>query len=181
LEALSGPLLSLLTLAAGVAVRRAITQASGLMPELKWPNDVMVGRRKLAGILAEGVGFGGAAPTVVLGTGVNVRNAAHAGDIAVRATSLEAELGREVERGVVLEELLVELPDEYDRLRRGKADDILRAWRQAAPSAAGAAVEWTTADGVRRGTTAGIDESGALLVRTPAGTERLVAGEVRWA
>src|SRR5688500_4222387 len=71
-EALSAPLLAILTLAAGVAVRCAIIGATGLTPELKWPNDVVVGRRKLAGILAEGVGIGTAAQTVILGVGINV-------------------------------------------------------------------------------------------------------------
>jgi BirA family biotin operon repressor/biotin-[acetyl-CoA-carboxylase] ligase len=180
LETLAAPLLSMLTLAAGVAVRGAITQATGLTPELKWPNDIVVERRKLAGILAEGVGIGTSSQTVVLGIGVNVSRASHHGEIADRATSLEAELGRPIERELLLEELLVHLPDAYDRLRRSGAGDILRSWRHAAPSAIGSAVEWTTPDGVRRGTTAGIDDDGALLVRTAAGTERIVAGEVRW-
>ena len=181
LEALPGPLLSLLTLGAGVAVRRAIVQASGFSPDLKWPNDVMAGRRKLAGILAEGLGIGSASQTVILGIGVNVLSAAqHPSEIAARVTSLEAELGRAVERELVLEELLIQVPDVYDRLRRGDPDDILRAWRAASPSAVGAAVEWRTAEGIRRGTTAGIDDGGALLVRTASGTERVVAGEVRW-
>ena len=180
LETLPGPLLSLLTLATGVAVQRAIANASAFTPELKWPNDVMVGTRKLAGILAEGNGIGTSAQTVVLGVGVNVFRTAHGGDIDEHATSLEVESHQHVDRALVLEELLVQIPDVYDYLRRGDASDILRAWRQAAPSATGAAVEWMTPDGWRRGTTAGIDETGALLVRSAAGTERIVAGEVRW-
>jgi BirA family biotin operon repressor/biotin-[acetyl-CoA-carboxylase] ligase len=179
-EALSAPLLAPLTLAAGVAVRRAIIGATGLTPELKWPNDVVVGRRKLAGILAEGVGIGTAAQTVILGVGINVSGASHPGEIAQRATSLEAELGHAIEREPVLEELLIQIPAAYDQLRRGDADDILRSWRQASASAVGSAVEWTAVEGVRRGTTAGIDDDGALLVRTAGGTERVVAGEVRW-
>ena len=180
LEAGPASLLSILTLAAGVAVRRAITQATGFAPELKWPNDVVVGRRKLAGILAEGVGIGTHAQTVVLGVGINVSRASHPVEIADRATSLEAHLGQPIERESVLEELLVQLPHAYDHLRRGDAGDILRSWRQASGSALGSAVEWTTLDGLRRGTTAGIDDDGALRVRTAAGTERVVAGEVRW-
>lgn len=180
LEQLSGPLLALLTLAAGVAVREAIVRATGFAPELKWPNDVMVGRRKLAGILAEGLGLGTPVQTVLLGIGINLLAAAHPAEVAARATSLEAELGRPVDRAAVLEEVLIAVSAVYDALRRGSTDDILRAWREAAPSAEGARVEWQAADGPRRGVTAGIDASGALLVRTPAGVERIVAGVVSW-
>jgi BirA family biotin operon repressor/biotin-[acetyl-CoA-carboxylase] ligase len=172
--------LSLLTLATGVAVREAVMRATGFAAELKWPNDVVIERRKLAGILAEGISIGTPDQTVLIGVGVNVRTASHPGEIADRATSLEAELGRVVDRGILLEELLVSIPQMYDRLRRGNADDILRAWRSASPSAVGRVVEWQGGDGVHRGTTTGIDESGALLVRTGAGTERVLGGELIW-
>jgi BirA family biotin operon repressor/biotin-[acetyl-CoA-carboxylase] ligase len=174
------PSLSLLTLAAGVAVRSAIMQATGFAAELKWPNDVMVGRRKLAGILSEGIGIGTADQTVLVGIGLNVRATAHPGEIADRATSLESELGRATDRALLLEELLVAVPATYDRLRCGDGDGILRSWRSAAPSAEGRAVQWEGAGGIQRGTTAGIDTAGALLVKTPAGTERVLAGELTW-
>jgi BirA family biotin operon repressor/biotin-[acetyl-CoA-carboxylase] ligase len=169
-----------ITLAAGVAVREAILHATGLAADLKWPNDLLVGRRKVAGILAEGAAIGSALQTVVLGIGINVQSAAHPDEIVSRATSLESELGRPVERMRLLEELLVAVAARYDDLRRGEVDGILRAWRAAAPFAHGAAVEWDAPDGVRRGVTAGVDDAGALLVRTRAGVDRLVAGEVRW-
>ena len=171
---------SLLTLAAGVAVRSAIIRATGLSSQLKWPNDIMVGRRKLGGILAEGLGVGTAQATVVLGIGINILSAAHGEDVASRATSLQDELGRNVDRASVLEEVLVAVPDAYDGLGRGNTSDILRQWRDAAPSAHGASVEWRAQSGPQRGTTAGIDDTGALLVRTSTGVERIVGGEVLW-
>lgn len=174
-----GPLLALLMLAAGVAVHGGILRASGLRAQLKWPNDVMMGRRKLAGILAEGIGIGTADQIVILGLGINVFTASHPGEIAARATSLEAELGR-ADRAQLLEEVLVAIADAYGQLRRGNAGDILRQWRAAAPSARGSSVEWEAADGLRRGTTRDVDESGALLVMTATGVERIVGGEVRW-
>lgn len=168
--------LALVTLAAGVAVREAIATATGVVAELKWPNDVMCGRRKLAGILAEGLSIGTPEQAVVLGVGVNVRRASHSPDIDARATSIEGELGKAVDRATLLEELLVSLAAWYDRLRLGEADDILRAWRDVAPRARGARVVWHG----RTGVTAGIDDSGALLVETDAGTERVIAGEIQW-
>jgi len=167
--------LPLITLAAGVAVRDGIAAATGLAPDLKWPNDLIVGKRKLAGILAEGVAIGTAGQAVVIGVGVNLRPAAYPPDVAARATSVEGELGRAFERGDLLSEILLALWDRLAALER-RPGDILQAWRAASPNAIGTRVEW---DG-RHGATAGIDDSGALLVQTNAGMERIIAGELRW-
>jgi len=167
--------LSLLTLAAGVAVRQGIHAALGLAPDLKWPNDVMVGRRKLAGILAEGLAVGTASQAVLIGVGLNLQPSSYPPEVAGRATSLEGELGRAVDRGPVLAEVLAALCDHLATLE-GTPGDILQAWRAASPGATGSRVEW---DG-RSGTTAGLDDSGALLVRTTSGVERIIAGEVTW-
>lgn len=180
LERLPGPMLGLVTLAAGAAVRQAIARATGFAPDLKWPNDLTVSRRKLAGILAEGMALGTPSQTVLLGVGINVLSAAYPAEIAARTTSLQDETGSRADRARVIEEVLVSVAEAYDRLRRGETDDILRAWREAAPSAVGSTVEWSTPDGLRRGITQGIDPSGALLVRTDQGVERIVAGELKW-
>jgi BirA family transcriptional regulator, biotin operon repressor / biotin---[acetyl-CoA-carboxylase] ligase len=172
--------LSLITIATGVAVRSAVTQACGFAPDLKWPNDVIVGRRKLAGILAEGAAIGSPQQAIVVGVGLNVLRTSHPGEIAKRATSLEDELGRLVERDVLLEEVLVAVLATYRRLCSGDADGILREWRTASPSASGTPVEWNADSGPCRGTTAGIDDDGALLVQTPSGQTRIISGELRW-
>jgi BirA family transcriptional regulator, biotin operon repressor / biotin---[acetyl-CoA-carboxylase] ligase len=166
---------SLMSLAAGVAVRDGILAATGLAPDLKWPNDLLVGRRKLAGILAEGHALGTAGQAVVIGVGVNLQPAAYPPDVAARATSLEGELGRPIDRDHVLAGILAALVARLAALDETPGD-ILRAWRAASPSATGTRVEW---DG-RHGMTAGIDDTGALLVTTPAGTERVIAGELHW-
>jgi BirA family biotin operon repressor/biotin-[acetyl-CoA-carboxylase] ligase len=166
---------SLVTLAAGVGVCEAVAKAAGLEPLLKWPNDLLVGRRKLAGILAEGHAIGSSEPAIVIGVGVNVLRAAHPPDLAARATSLEEELGRSVDRDTLLNEIVVAL----DRRLVALSDDpgdILRSWRASSPSSVGTRVEW---DG-RHGVTAGIDDSGALLVNTSAGVERIIAGHLHW-
>lgn len=180
LGAAAASVLPLLTLGAGVAVREAVRRASGFVADLKWPNDLMVGGRKLAGILSEGMDIGSPDQIVLVGIGINVLSASHPEDIAARATSLESELGRAIDRGLLLEELLVAVPHAYDDLRLGNADDILRSWRSASPSAVGHRVEWQDLRGVHRGTTAGVDESGALLVNTNLGIERVLAGELLW-
>lgn len=167
--------LPLITLAAGVGVRAGVLAALGWAPQLKWPNDVMVDRRKLAGILAEGMAVGTATQAVVIGVGLNVLPSAYPPEVAARATSLEAELGRAVDRGQVLAEVLAGLCDSLATLERSPGD-ILQAWRTASPSASGTRVEWDGGSGM----TAGVDDSGALLVRTSSGIERIIAGELTW-
>jgi len=170
---------SLLTLAAGVAVAEGIEQAAGLAADLKWPNDVYAGGRKLAGILAEAI-ESEHVRRVVLGYGINVRPDAYPPDVAFRATSLERELRRPIDREAVLVETLAALARRYKDLLAGRFDAILDAWRGRSPSAVGARVSWTLPAGRRSGTTAGIDADGALLVRTDGVTERIVGGEVEW-
>ena len=167
--------LSLLTLAAGVAVRDGIVAATGLAPDLKWPNDVLAGRRKLAGILAEGLAIGTPEQAVVIGVGVNARAASYPPEVRARATSIEDELGKRIDRGLLLSETLISLWDRLNQLGQSPGD-ILQAWRAASPGAIGTRVEWEG----RHGVTAGIDDEGALLVKTTSGVERIIAGELQW-
>ena len=167
--------LSLITLAAGVAVRDGIRDASGLTADLKWPNDLLSGKRKLAGILAEGLAVGTPDQAIIIGIGVNAQAAAYPPDVRARATSIEEELGRPVDRGVLLSAILIALWDWLARLAQSPGD-ILQAWRLASPSAIGTRVQWE----MRHGVTAGIDDDGALLVKTSSGIERVIAGELQW-
>ena len=124
----------LLTLAAGVALAEAVATATGLSVDVKWPNDLYVARRKLAGILAEAAG-GGAEEQIVLGYGINVGPMAYPPELRDRATSLESELGRHVDRALLLVESLASLARRYDDLLDGRFDAILDAWRARAPAA----------------------------------------------
>ncbi|MGH9218826.1 MAG: biotin--[acetyl-CoA-carboxylase] ligase, partial [Vicinamibacterales bacterium] len=167
--------LSLITLAAGVGVRDGISAATGLAADLKWPNDLLVNRRKLSGILAEGHAVGTAAQAVVIGIGINLEPAAYPPEVSARATSLAGELGRAIDRDSVFAVILRALCDRLAAID-GKPGDILQAWRAASPSAVGTRVEWEG----HRGVTAGIDDSGALLVKTSTGVERIIAGDIHW-
>ncbi len=173
---------ALLTLTAGVALAEAVERSTGLAPSIKWPNDLLVGKRKLAGILAEGVvsPATNGLQAVVLGYGINVMAAAYPPELAPIATSLESELGRGVDRAALCAESLVTLAARYQDLLDGRYDAILDAWRSRAFGSRGAKVEWDTPAGVRTGVTEGIDAMGALLVRAGDAVERIVAGEVRW-
>ncbi len=170
---------ALVTLAAGVALADAVRACTHLPVAIKWPNDLVVGRRKLAGILAEASG-GDQIEYVVLGFGINLHSAAYPQDIADRATSIEAELGRPVDRGVLLVECLVSLAQWTEAVAAGRASAMLDRWRALSPSSRGARVEWTGPLGGGSGITNGIDEDGARLVQSGDAVERIVAGEVRW-
>ena len=188
----SGPAASLLTLAAGVAVAEGLRSAAGLPVQIKWPNDVIAvdasapgrgdhGWRKLAGILAEGSAQGGAIDHIVLGIGVNLRRTVLPADLVERATSLEEETGRAPDRAQVLVAILAALARRYRDVTRGDTDGVLRDWRALAPLAEGARVAFDGGGRRCEGLTAGIDDRGALLVRTADGTvTALRAGEVTW-
>ncbi|MBD0281433.1 MAG: biotin--[acetyl-CoA-carboxylase] ligase [Thermoleophilaceae bacterium] len=150
-----------LPMAAAVAVCEALPLAAAI----KWPNDILVGRRKLAGILVEGRPQESWA---VLGIGLNVRTTEFPAELRETATSLQLE-GIETATEDVLELLLPPLAGWF---RRPPAA-VLDAWRRR-DALLGQTVRWATGSGVGRG----IDETGALLVDTPAGRRALQAGEV---
>jgi BirA family transcriptional regulator, biotin operon repressor / biotin---[acetyl-CoA-carboxylase] ligase len=182
-----------LTLAGGVAVAEGVTAAAGLPVEIKWPNDVVVrsgqaapgsGRfprvRKLAGVLAEGASTAGGLQYVILGFGINLRTAAYPPELSDRATSIEAELGREVEAGPILAETLTALAGHIEHLARGDRTELLARWRAFAPSVLGSSVEYDSPSGRIAGTSAGIADDGALLVRCGDRVQRVISGEVTW-
>jgi BirA family biotin operon repressor/biotin-[acetyl-CoA-carboxylase] ligase len=171
---------SLLTLASGVALLEGVRASTGLLCELKWPNDLLVNKRKLAGILAEGTAQSGRILYIVLGIGLNLRTAAYPPELADRVTSIEGELGRPVDRALIIAEVLAALNRRLADLHERKFDAILSAWREGAAALRGAVVEWDSRRGTRRGRVHDIDDTGALIVHDGVHMERLVAGEVRW-
>jgi len=171
---------AVLTLASGVALADAIRESTGLQAEIKWPNDIVCGRRKLAGILAEASAQGADLEYVILGFGVNIRPVTYPPDVALRATSIEAELGRPVDRGLLLARALAHVSACREILRSGGIGGLLDRWRRLSPGAVGARVEWRVPGGTVSGRTAGLDHDGALLVNRGGRIERVVAGEVIW-
>jgi BirA family biotin operon repressor/biotin-[acetyl-CoA-carboxylase] ligase len=174
----------MLTIAAGVAVAEAIENVAGIVPVLKWPNDVYLGGgpqsgRKVAGILAE-AGVSGGATWVVVGFGVNVLPGSLPHELSARATSLEAELGRPVDRGELFAACLMRLAERYGDLTAGRRGDVLDAWRQHGAATFGRPVEWDDDGGVKTGVVRDIGDEGGLIVDTGSGAARVVSGEVRW-
>jgi BirA family biotin operon repressor/biotin-[acetyl-CoA-carboxylase] ligase len=176
--------LSLVTMAAGVAVVRGLRAATGLEAELKWPNDVVIGRpwRKIAGILSETVSGSSQIDAIVVGIGINLRAGSFPPELDDRASALEVELGRPVDRAACLVEVLAALADASSRLATGDRAWVTVDWRQYGSAGLHhSPVSWHDGAQVRRGVAIGIDDSGALIIETGQGTrERVIAGEVMW-
>lgn len=173
----------LVTLAAGVAVAEAVSELSGLPVELKWPNDVVIGRpwRKLAGVLCEATALGTPQGAVVVGMGVNLLKAAYPPEVADRATSLDAECDRPVVLADLVVACLRRLRDHVALLRADRAGEVLDRWRDRGRAGLDAApVRWHDDRGWCRGTAYGLAGDGALLVRYDGQQERLIAGDVVW-
>jgi BirA family biotin operon repressor/biotin-[acetyl-CoA-carboxylase] ligase len=168
-----------LTMVCSLAVCDAVQQVTGLTAAVKWPNDVLVGGQKVCGLLAE-LGITGAQlEYVVVGMGLNV-NADFSGDdvptLMAPATSLKAELGREVSRLTLLVALLYRVEKRYERLRAGALPHA--EWQSRLVPLA-REVQVTTPEGMVTGLATGVDADGALLVqRTDGQIERVLAGDV---
>lgn len=178
-----GPHTPLLTLAAGVALARAVVEVSGLPVELKWPNDLVIGRpwRKLAGILCEATG--GTPGAVVVGMGLNLQRSAYPEAIADRVTSIAEECDRDIGRVAIVRATLSALDQVVARLAAHQAAGVLDEWRRLAHTGLDSApVRWRDQDGEHRGVATGLDDTGALRVRRAGSDEAisLVSGEVVW-
>jgi BirA family biotin operon repressor/biotin-[acetyl-CoA-carboxylase] ligase len=179
----------LITLMAGAATAEALETAEGLRASLKWPNDLVVereadggpDRRKLAGILAEGSAAASELQHVVLGIGINLRPTAYPAELADRVTSIERETGRPPDGARLVAQLLTALVRGREDLLEGRPHVVLERWRARGGASIGRHVRWREGERDVEGTTAGIDDTGALLVDTVRGRERIVAGEVNWA
>jgi BirA family biotin operon repressor/biotin-[acetyl-CoA-carboxylase] ligase len=164
-----------LTMALGLAAAEALARAADLECDLRWPNDLMVGDRKLAGILVQMEGN-----AVIAGIGVNVNHAAFPEELKTEATSLRLATGRMH----ATEDLLVELLQSALRfckmLEEGGKHLIFDLFSRRSSYAAGKKVTVDAPGGRVQGVTAGLDSSGFLRVRLADGrVETIVAGGVR--
>jgi BirA family transcriptional regulator, biotin operon repressor / biotin---[acetyl-CoA-carboxylase] ligase len=168
-----------LTLLAGAAVARALAPL-GVSPRLKWPNDVQLvdgddRRRKLAGVLTEMTSAGDRVDHVVVGVGINVNTTGFPAELAERATSLRAAVGRPVDRARVLAAVLNAFEPLYEEFERdGPAAAV------AAFSAFAALPQRCRVDDRLQGMALGVDPDGALRLRDDAGRiHRVISGEVQ--
>jgi len=169
--------LRVLSIVAPLAMAEALEGAAGLTCRIKWPNDVLVGGRKIAGVLIETDLAGAAVKYALVGIGVNVNfDADTMSEIADVATSVRRELGRDGSREEVLAALLNAFEARYTDAQEG--DTAFRVW-QSRLETLGRRVRATLGERVEEGVAEGVDAQGSLLIRRDDGSLVTVeAGDV---
>jgi BirA family transcriptional regulator, biotin operon repressor / biotin---[acetyl-CoA-carboxylase] ligase len=169
-----------LTLMAAVALADTIASFIGTPPTIKWPNDILVGGKKLAGILTESSGDSKRIEFVILGIGVNLNYpvAMMPEVIRERATSILTLTKNNIEREAFLQRLIQDLDRCYGELEEVGFDSLALRW-EAFFGLRGRGVRVEMADRVMVGVAKGIDRDGALIVEDNRGErQRIVAGDV---
>ena len=172
-----------LSLAAGLAVRQAVQQITSLECDLRWPNDLLFGRRKFCGILTELNAEVTRVRHLVIGIGINVHQPQFPEELRDVATSLHIETGRDWPRQELLAALLQSLHCEVSALTTpGKLPEatasILTRLEQASSWVRGKKVYMEELDGYE-GVTEGLDPRGFLQIRTTQGLRTVFSGGVR--
>jgi BirA family transcriptional regulator, biotin operon repressor / biotin---[acetyl-CoA-carboxylase] ligase len=156
-----------LTMALGLAVQRAVDDLAEVATDLRWPNDVLLNERKLAGILVQSEGA-----ALIAGIGLNVNQASFPEDLRLIATSLKIETGQDHDKEALIERITAESL----RYAAMSKTEILRRFEERSTYVRGKAV---VVDGRIKGVTNGLDQDGFLLLRTDAGMQTIMAGGIR--
>jgi len=168
-----------MTITAAAAVAQAIRSMTQLPAMIKWPNDVIIGDRKVSGILTEmrtekeWVSF----LVVGIGVTVNIPRSRLPAEIMDVATSLSAELGHNVSRIALLQEILRQLEQRYAKVKEREVDTLVGEWKELS-STIGHQVQLNLSRRLIRGRAVDIDETGALLIRTDARQTQRITAEV---
>ena len=166
-----------LIMLASLAVVYSIESVTGLKPQLKWPNDVLIRGRKVCGILIENGVRGRKVDYAIVGIGINVNlRTANFPEISPIATSLSAELGKEIPRIDLIRRLLVEVEKLYLDLPSGEA--IFQQWRNRLVTL-GKRVQVSYGETKQEGIAESVARDGSLLLRSPDGSlTKIVTGDV---
>ncbi len=170
--------LPLVTLATGVAVHDALKEF-GIVPDIKWVNDVLVGDDKISGILAETVETPKGL-AVIVGIGVNLSSSSFPTELAETATSVEMETGIKPSPDEMAEVVTRYFAYFYEMLGDDAGDvEILQNWRQRSTYFSGKDVRVAVGDETVEGTTDGLERNGALRVKLANGEVKVIqAGDV---
>jgi len=169
-----------LTVASATALRRAIKNVTGLSADIKWPNDLLIGGKKVVGILTEMSAEVDRVRHVILGIGVDVNQdaAEFPAELKKLATSLKIEAGEEISRADLATQILRELDADYARICGGKFSAVADEW-EAGCATIGKNVSVQMGVRLIRGCAESLDDDGALLVRSEHGhLERIIGGDV---
>jgi len=168
--------IGMLNLAVGVAIANSLRRLYNIEARLKWPNDVLISSKKVAGVLIEGF-FSDNKATLVIGVGINVNNPIPK-ELSNRAISLKRVIGYPVPRGPLLVTIIRTLKTLLESVEKGRADDIVDSWR-ALTDMLGRRIKVSLGEKMLSGVAEDIDRSGGLVLRLDNG-ERIILhiGEV---
>jgi BirA family biotin operon repressor/biotin-[acetyl-CoA-carboxylase] ligase len=169
-----------LTVATATAMVRAIAAATGVRPDIKWPNDLLVKGKKIAGVLTELSAELDTIKHLILGVGLDVNQSADEFPTELRpiATSLRVAAGHPISRPELATQILVELEKDYRRICDGQFEALADEWEQGCTTI-GHNIVIQTGDRKIQGRAESLDRDGALLLRTQHGRlERIIGGDV---
>jgi len=152
-----------------LAVAKAIERETGLDARIKWPNDIVIGGRKVCGLLLEMDATQECVESIVAGVGINVHQTAFDEEIVHTASSLDLLTGRRVSRSAIVRAFL----EEYERAAALTDDEMMREYCMRSATI-GQRVQVIGLDGTYTGTAQGITENGSLLVMGDDGVSREV-------
>jgi BirA family transcriptional regulator, biotin operon repressor / biotin---[acetyl-CoA-carboxylase] ligase len=152
-----------------------VNDYSRVAADLRWPNDVLLNERKLAGIMVQA----GPEDALIAGIGVNVNQKTFPDQLATIATSLAIETGREFAKNEILNRVVAESLRYGSLLAAAGREEIFRRFERASSWVRDREVTVDMDNRVIRGRTAGLDANGFLLVATAEGIETVIAGGVR--
>jgi len=176
---ISPMLAPLITLVAGLAVRDAVLEETGVAPDLRWPNDLLLAGKKFCGILTEMHAEPGRVHFVIVGIGADVNHAAMPADLNSIATSLRMVTGKSHSRLILLVRLLRNLETYYNRFLEEGPESIVARFTEVSSYARGKRVRIAAAGKSYTGTTDGLEPNGLLRVRRDEGKiEIVVSGDV---
>lgn len=173
---LSPDKISCITLVAGYSVCRAISQL-GLEAKIKWPNDIVIGSRKVCGILTEMVAQGQSNISVVVGIGINVNNDSFDGELSDKACSLYMESGKKFQRIDIAAAILNCFEQDYNNFCQNGFEAICEDYNKHCCNV-GRQVVISGTNGSFTGKAINVTEKGALLVQTEQGETEVSSGEV---
>lgn len=169
----------LLTLVTGVAVAKTLAKDCGLDVGIKWPNDILIGEKKVCGILTEVSASGKKLDYVVVGIGIdlNVDVEAFPPKLREGATSLKRELDKEIQGVELVQDFLVNFETLYKDFTNGKFTEILNQWRRLSKTI-GSYVEVHQKGRIVRGEAVGISKEGILILEMDDGRlHKVISGE----
>lgn len=169
--------LGILSLYAGVSIARAISQLTNKTVHCKWPNDVLLNKKKVCGVLSESVMSNGSITAVIIGIGININQRNFSSELHGKATSMAIETGREFDRWTILAEILQEMETSYADIQSGSFDTILRQWTEYS-SFIGQPVSIDQHGTIVNGIASHVAADGGLVIRTDGKEVKILAGDV---